>query len=280
MNSAATPPEDDFDRFRIVENPADKRRALDFRSRPASVLPGGFHLEDGASEAITRLVPLTPRTFLPSGRSTRMEEDERSRAIPSSYLRIIQQEIDSGNLDLRIVMNECMGLTPGTKKFNSTYYEARLQALLSRKNTSGVQKLPAVVPADGATAVVPAEQSISNPFIIIFPSQLLKHYGFWILAIGALEAWNSWKIGGVLDSFLHGGHPFLSMCVLFLLFMVNTFMWFRLRGKHASRFVVPVLATLLVNFLVACGFHLVQAATLFDSEWNPGFRQSETFDLP
>lgn len=104
----------------------------------------------------------------------------------------------------------------------------------------------------------------SNPYWVSRLSDLFDHFGFWIGALLAFEAWNSLKIAGILDEYLRGGVWVLAGSAFAMFWVINSVLWFRFRNSLSSRFLLPGGILLVSLFVLAAALHFHQAIPVAD----------------
>jgi hypothetical protein len=185
---------------------------------------------------------------------------DRMAQVQFSQIRLIQRELDSGNLDLRTVFSACRGLDPASLEFKDTYMNTRISHMDTIK-----RDYPKVLHLHGmAVSSSDPKYPLGGSHLINCPRHLWQHFGIWLSAILGLELWNAWQLAGILDQYLIGGMGFLWLLVCFAFFMLDSLVWLRYRGKCFSRFTLPGAIMILTLFGLATGFHFYHLITTME----------------
>lgn len=102
----------------------------------------------------------------------------------------------------------------------------------------------------------------SNPYWIGRPADLFRHSGMWVTVIGALQAWDAWKLAMLLDEYFEGGVWALAAAALSVFALLDVSLWFRYRNNPVDKFMVPGGVLLMLFFVLALILHFQRAAMI------------------
>ena len=202
-------------------------------------------------EPVTRL-RVVKRNHLPARRSP-TSATQTSGTSPRN-IRRIKQEIDSNDLDLRIVMTKCCGLNPGTSQFLEAYVAGRIECLgQSRQHQTGIPHVTFMDEWNLAMPTFENPHTISladtpkNPFIITHLGHLVRFFWPWIAVILPSQVYVSWAGSGWIAQYLDGERSFHAALIGLVFFVADSAIFFCNQGKHFNSFLKPGLVILMAS---------------------------------
>lgn len=76
---------------------------------------------------------------------------------------------------------------------------------------------------------------------------LMSHLGIWVIALLGTQLWASWLLSAFAETSPEGGRPFYFAIAVFLILVLDSAAWFRLRGNLCNAFFVPGALLLLMS---------------------------------
>lgn len=185
------------------------------------------------------------------------------RIVPVSLMRQIDQELESNQLDIRIVSHLCRGLAHGSIGFERAYIAARMDAF-SRQIESPRQITTYALPVYVTT--LPSIQEVCHnrrsgrpvkTSSVLHGGHLMEHFGTAVIALLALQFLCCYHLGDFANRLLGGG--VLLHIAAWMVFMgcLNFGIWLRCYGKPASEFHLPAAFLVLMAILPSWVLHLL-----------------------
>lgn len=197
---------------------------------------------------------------IPEKRNPVMDVDKL--VVPCALMRRIEHELRHGECDVRTVFNYCRGLERGTRAFEEAYIIARIRSFARHQRQYSDPAMDrqfnlntltqSQIRASLARNIPPPP----HPMAVNHLGHLMSHYGIWVIALIGIQAWASWRIGAIANTYLEGGRMFYSAVALCLILALDSVLWFRRRGNLCDAFLVPGAVLFVVSVLPIFILHI------------------------
>ena len=160
-------------------------------------------------------------------------------------MRRIENELKHDICDMRTVFSHCRGLQKGSREFEEAYIAARIRSFV-RKQRDAVDTRLFMEPAEESYPLNSRAASMEckalpheNPLTVNRLSDLMSHLGIWVFALLGAQAWSSWRVSELTNTYLEGGRHLHFAIVMLVMLAIDSAVWFRRKGRLCDAFLAP-----------------------------------------